>query len=252
MAGDDELARIRAAYSDRDQAPTAPGYSWADRSYRLYMQQLEEAVLAELAHAGRGLAGARVLEVGCGSGYFLARMLDYGAQRASGIDLMEARVEAARERHPHLEVVAGDASSMPYEDASFDVVTQFTCLSSVLDPELRRDIAADMWRVLAPGGAILSYDMRRPSAPMRALARLRDALVARRSAGAPPAPVTPTVPIELDELRALFPGGRLRARSVGLPPEVSAVLGGHRWATELAATVPFIRTHLVAVVVKDR
>ena len=42
--------------------------------------------------AGVDPLGKRVLEVGCGGGYYLSRFLDYGAARATGIDLMEQRV----------------------------------------------------------------------------------------------------------------------------------------------------------------
>ena len=59
-----------------------------------------------------------MLEVGCGSGYFLSRFLDYGAAHAAGIDLMEHRIAQARERDPRLELVAGDASRLPWEDGS--------------------------------------------------------------------------------------------------------------------------------------
>ena len=82
-----------------------------------------------------GSRAAGVLEVGCGSGYFLHRLYEYGAAHAAGIDLMDDRVAQGRERYPTLELVAGDASELPWDDGSFDVVTQFTCLSSVLDAD---------------------------------------------------------------------------------------------------------------------
>ena len=85
---------------------------------------------------------------------------------------MEDRIAIARERYPRLELVAGDATSLPWPEQSFDLVTQFTCLSSVLDHDVRRAIAAEMWRVLAPGGAIVSYDARAPRGPIRAFRRL--------------------------------------------------------------------------------
>jgi SAM-dependent methyltransferase len=238
-----ELERIRAAYRERDAAASA-AYSWADAGYRFYMQELEWALLRDLGRAGVALGGADVLEVGCGSGYFLHRLHEYGAARAAGIDLMEARVEDARARYPTLELVAGDAAALPWPDASFDVVTHFTCLSSVLDPGLRRAIAAEMWRVCRPDGAIVSYDMRRTPAPIRALGRLH----ARRAAG--DAPVTPTTPIELDELHALFPHGHLTHRVVSLNVDLGRQAARGRLVAMAAAALPFLRTHLLAIVRK--
>ncbi len=47
---------------------------------------------------------------------------------------------------------------MPFPDASFDLVMQFTLFTSILNDEVKRAIAAEMVRVLAPGGRILWYD----------------------------------------------------------------------------------------------
>jgi SAM-dependent methyltransferase len=238
-----ELQRIRAAYRDRDAAPGA-AYSWTEPGYRFYMQELEWALLRDLGRVGVSLGGADVLEVGCGSGYFLHRMYEYGAARAVGIDLMEERIEGARQRYPALEFVAGDAAALAWDDASFDVVTQYTCLSSVLDPSLRRAIAAEMWRVTRPGGAVVSYDMRRTPAPIRALGRLH----ARRYGDG--VPHTPTTPIELEELRAIFPGGELTHRIVSLNVDIGRQAARGRLLATAASALPFLRTHLLAIVRK--
>jgi SAM-dependent methyltransferase len=244
-----ELERIRTAYRVRDGAATpaaAPVSPWSGAGYRFYMQRLEWELLAALRRAGAEVAGAQVLEVGCGSGYFLHRLREYGAAEAAGIDLMEDRIDQARERYPTLELVAGDASELPWDDGSFDLVTHFTCLSSVLDPSLRAAIADDMWRVLRPGGLIVSYDMRGRPWPMRAAGALRARLLPAAPAGA----VTPTTPIVLDELRRLWPAGDLRHRAVTLSPELWPLAERGRWLAELAAMVPALRTHLLATVRK--
>jgi SAM-dependent methyltransferase len=243
-----ELERIRAAYRERDSGSGGAGpaqSAWSRPEYRFYMQRLERDQLAALDRAGARLAGGRALEVGCGSGYFLHRLEEYGAAEAAGIDLMEERIAQARRRYPTLELVAGDAGNLPWEDGSFDVVTQFTCLSSILDPSLRARIAGEMWRVLRPGGVLLSYDMRRTPWPMRTLGRLR-----ARRAGPPAAPVTPTTPIQLEELRRLWPGGELRHQVVTATPEVAALAVRTRWLAELLAAVPALRTHLLVTVRK--
>jgi SAM-dependent methyltransferase len=244
-----ELERIRAAYRERDSDGAASGpparSAWSDPGYRFYMQALEWEMLAALDRAGARLAGGRVLEVGCGSGYFLHRLREYGAAHAAGIDLMDDRIAAARERYPTLELVAGDASRLPWEDASFDVVAQITCLSSVLDATLRAEIAADMWRVLRPGGAILSYDMRPIPRVLGALRGWR-----ARRAGPAGGPVTPTTPIGVDELRRMWPAGDVRCRTVGVLPELAALAGTARWIANVAALVPPVRTHLMATVGK--
>ena len=107
---DAELERIKEEYRARDAATTSP-YRWDNPGYVAYMQALERALLRALADAGVALEGARVLDVGCGSGYFLHRFREYGAGECHGIDLMEERIAAARERYPGLELRVGSATA---------------------------------------------------------------------------------------------------------------------------------------------
>jgi SAM-dependent methyltransferase len=235
---DREAERIRAEYGRRDSAAASRATGWLDPVQRLQLQELEWGLLEELGRAGVPLAGARALEVGCGSGYFLSRLLDYGAAEGVGIDLVEERIAIARERFPQLELVVGDASALPWPDASFGLVTQFTCLSSVLDGEVRRAIAAEMWRVLAPGGAIVSYDMRPLPGPIRAFRRL----VARG-----PAPPAATTPVAVDELREAFPGATLHDRTVGVDLELARLLRRLRLPVRLAAGIAPLSAHALVV-----
>ncbi|MGN6372014.1 MAG: class I SAM-dependent methyltransferase [Solirubrobacteraceae bacterium] len=241
-----ELERIREAYRQRDAGGAPTRSPWLEPVFRLHRREMERAVLEEIANAGVGLAGARVLEVGCGSGELLSRFLDYGAGQASGIDLMEDRIATANRRYPSLELMVGDASRLPWQDESFDLVTQFTCLSSVLDSALRRAVAAEMWRVLAPGGLLLSYDMRPPALPIRALRLLVRAY--RRTS--PPQRKTPVSPLSAVELRSWFPGARLR--SVGLDSDVARHACRVRAVEQLALAVPWLRVHTLAVAQKPQ
>ena len=83
-----------------------------------------------------------------------------------GIDLMEYRIEAARALCPsdtYLSVE--DAQHLPFEAQGFDVVSQLTVFSSILDPAVQRNVAAEIDRVLKPGGLVLWYDMKGRHAP---------------------------------------------------------------------------------------
>ena len=153
-----ELDRLRDEYRVRDAAAETP-YRWDNPGYVSYMQIVERELLRGLADAGVELAGARVLDVGCGGGYFLHRLSEYGAGECHGIDLMESRIEDARQRYPGLAWHVGSATKLPFEDGSFELVTQFTCLSSIVDDAARSAAASEMRRV-AGGGWILSLDLR--------------------------------------------------------------------------------------------
>lgn len=99
-----------------------------------------------------GVAPGRVLDIGCSSGDYLARMRDLGWQ-AQGIELDAEAARHARETHS-LEVVAGRAEERlrDYADASFDLVTMWHVLEHLTDPSR---VLAEVSRVLRPGGLLL-------------------------------------------------------------------------------------------------
>lgn len=242
--GQSEIDRVRAAYEERDAAPAANAYySWENPAYVRYMQDLERRQLDALRQAGVRLAGARVLDVGCGSGYFLHRLGDYGAGPLSGVELMPNRARAAMERYPALDVHVGSATEMPFDDGVFDLVTQFTCLSSVLDPAVRSAIGAEMVRVTRPGGAILSVDMR----PVPVLRRLRSLARRLRRSGPPAAGGTPVEPLAAAELRRIIGLEPAASRLAGLPEDAGPLVARSRAAASILDATRLLRTHLIVV-----
>jgi ubiquinone/menaquinone biosynthesis C-methylase UbiE len=91
-----------------------------------------------------------VLEAGCGTGLILERLASFAA-RAEGFDLSPGMLEKARARG--LTVREGSVTSIPYPDASFDVVCSFKVLAHV--PDIRTALA-EMARVTRPGGVVLA------------------------------------------------------------------------------------------------
>jgi SAM-dependent methyltransferase len=220
-----ELDRIRAAYGERDAGTETP-YRWSNPGYVIYMQLLERALLRALDDTGTPLAGACVLDVGCGSGYFLHRLSEYGAGECHGIDLLASPINAAREQYPGQEWHVGSATELPFEDGSFDLVTQFTCLSSILDDATRAAAAREMLRVAGRDGHVLSLDMRRGSHP--------------GSAG------TPTIGLDEDALRSLFGEPRLLQR-VALRFDLSQIAGRHALLAQTLALARPLRSHLLGL-----
>jgi len=159
---DAELERIRKEYRVRDAGKTSP-YRWDNPGYIVYMQALEREVLRGLSDAGVGLDGARVLDVGCGTAYLLHRLREYGAGECHGIDLLEDRIADGHRRYPGLVLHVGSATDLPFDDGYFDLVTQFTCLSSILDDDVRSKATHEMLRVTS--GWLLSVDMRSGGVP---------------------------------------------------------------------------------------
>jgi len=95
--------------------------------------------------------GQSVLDVGCGTGVFLALAAARGA-RVHGVDASEDLVALARERVPGADVRVGEMEALPYGDDSFDVVTGFNSFFFADDMAAALGEAA---RVAKPGAPVL-------------------------------------------------------------------------------------------------
>lgn len=87
--------------------------------------------------------GVRWLDVATGTGEVARRAAAAGA-KVTGIDIAPAMVEAARAKVPEASFDAADAQALPYEDASFDVVS--SCFGAIFAPD-QEAVAAELARV---------------------------------------------------------------------------------------------------------
>ncbi len=114
----------------------------------------------------RGVDAPVVLDVACGTGRFLAHLLDAVPKaRAAGLDLSPfylARAHALLEGGRAVSLVADNAESMPFRDGYFDAVSS-VFLFHELPPRARRRVAGEIHRVLVPGGRAVICDAAQPS-----------------------------------------------------------------------------------------
>ena len=94
--------------------------------------------------------GARVLDVGCGSGDLLAHLAQRGFSTA-GIDPAPGMVALARDRVPAADIRSADAEDLPWPADAFDLVTAVNALQFADDTD---DALAQLVRVTAPDGAV--------------------------------------------------------------------------------------------------
>lgn len=98
------------------------------------------------------LQPGRVLEVGCGTGEFAARVVSaLPDAEVVAIDQSERLVDVTATRGVTARVA--DVQALPFDDASFDVVAALWMLYHV--PDLHRGLA-EIRRVLRPGGTFVS------------------------------------------------------------------------------------------------
>jgi SAM-dependent methyltransferase len=155
-----EEARIRAVYAKRGVED--PRYSWFNPAYQFMAQQRERQLLKLLRqYELADLKSKAILEVGCGTGQWLRDFIKWGAvpENIAGIDLLLDRALRARELCPSgVNIQCASAAQLPFCSEKFDIVLQATVFTSILDNELKYQIAAEMLRVVKADGLILWYD----------------------------------------------------------------------------------------------
>jgi len=206
---------------------------WFDPGYLFRVHAQERLFLDTLKMQGfRNLAGCRILDVGCGFGYWLRRYAEWGAlpRDLHGVDVVEERIMAARRRSPPgIDLRCRDAVDLDFADATFDIVSMSLVLSLIPDDTTRIEIAAEVARVVKPGAIVLWYDFRYPSprggAEMIAMTRRR---IARA-----------------------FPGFELRLRSASAVPPITRRLAGHAWGLcSWLDYIPPLNSHYVGALIK--
>jgi SAM-dependent methyltransferase len=102
-----------------------------------------------------GSGQARVLEVGCGTGFWLA-LLDAVVGHTWGLDLSTGMLRQAQRRAPGARLIQGQAGALPWVAASFDLIICVNALHHFPDP---RGWVAEARRLLRPGGTLVNVGL---------------------------------------------------------------------------------------------
>ena len=125
------------------------------------------------ARALGAVPGEQVLDLAAGTGTSSEPLADHGV-RVVACDLSTGMLAVGKRRRPDLAFVAGDATALPFADASFDAVTISFGLRNVVDTSAA---LREMLRVTRPGGRLVICEFSRPSAA--AFRRLYDVYLTR-------------------------------------------------------------------------
>ena len=198
--------RFRHLFMHSDGSMT--GWFGDPEHYERFATRLQRRLRTRVAADVAALqlpAGAHVLDVGTGPGRLPVEIARRSPQvRVTGLDVSPRMIEAATAAiEPGQQVTAevGDVAKLPYRDGSVDLVV--STLSQHHWPD-RAAALAELARVLAPGGRIWIYDLRRA---------LRTAQVAAAVA-------VPGSDVRVERVRAGVLGrllGRLTVQPAGVP-----------------------------------
>lgn len=214
-----EQDRLRAIYG-RYSADERRARAWSAENAG-NRQIRAELVAAALEWVGTPQTTGELVDIGCGSGWWVESLALRGAKphQLYGLELLPHRAEAARRRIPGAHIVEGDAGRLPWESDRFRAATLFTVLSSMGSAEKQTQALKEAVRVLRPGGHLLIWEPRvlnprNPDTRLVRLAALRDAL-----------------------------GSDLEVRAITVLPALARRLGRLSGAYPVLARIPLLRTH---------
>jgi SAM-dependent methyltransferase len=111
-----------------------------------------------------GVHAERSLEIGCGFGRLSPVFAEFSDAHL-GVDINPAALALARTTYPDLEFRDSSVTALPFEDDRFGLISTWTVVQHVPPDRIER-AAAEILRVLAPGGTLLiCEETRYPEAP---------------------------------------------------------------------------------------
>lgn len=168
-------SEIRKTYASVSQEPEKDfifptGRAWAeDLGYPDELSRVPDFVAESFAGVanpwslGRLEPGERVLDVGSGAGVdsLVAALMVGPEGSVTGIDMTREMLEKARRGAEELgrtnvTFVEGEAESMPFDDASFDVIVSNGVIDLIPDKDA---VFGELYRVLVPGGRLQIADV---------------------------------------------------------------------------------------------
>ena len=228
---DDDITRLKEEYAARTKRLAGSDrYSLDNPAYLFAIQQRERQIIKLLGKAYlSNLHVKKVLEVGCGEGGVLLDLLKFCSipNCLFGIDLLLDRLQIAKSRLLGSHFVNANGQNLPYRAQSFDLLLQFTALSSILNPTIREKMAAEMLRVLKADGGILWYDFwwNPTNAQTRGIQRR--------------------------EIKALFPQCRFKIKKITLAPPIARKIVPISWVgANLLESLKIFNSHYLVLIEK--
>jgi SAM-dependent methyltransferase len=121
-------------------------------AYARFMGRYSEPLADRFVELAGVRSGMRALDVGCGPGVQTARLVErLGAERVAAVDPSPPFVAAAQARCPGVDVRAGRAEELPFEDGVFDVALAGLVVHFMSDPVAG---LREMARVVRDGGTV--------------------------------------------------------------------------------------------------
>jgi SAM-dependent methyltransferase len=157
MRGADKGRRYSCLQEKGETMTECESWQVSGDAAEVYEQYFVPAIFGQWAprvvDAAQVRSGDRVLDIGCGTGVLARVAAEHVAAKSqvTGLDLNHGMLAVARRLQPQVDWRQGDARTLPFADASYDVVMSQFALMYFSD---RTAALKEMVRVLRPGGRL--------------------------------------------------------------------------------------------------
>lgn len=226
-----ESARIISEYQRRETEISKDLYAPWQAAENFILAERKARAAHLLFHLGKfPQSSDSCLEIGYGKIGWLADLISWGVSEKNlhGIELSAERAGIAQNALPSADLRVGSATLLPWANNFFRFVIVSTVFSSILDSEIRKMIVAEIERVLMREGVVIFYDL--------AVGNPRNKNVEAVKAG---------------QIKEIFPNFAGEIKRLTLAPPVARFAAPKSFAlAALLNALPFLRTHLLAILVK--
>jgi ubiquinone/menaquinone biosynthesis C-methylase UbiE len=126
-------------------------------AYDVFTPESNVRLVSTCMRLARLEPGARVADLGCGSGVFTDLLHNLGYD-AVGLDISPKLIALGRAKYPNVEFHEGDVEHLPFATGSLDGVLLSGLVHHLPDPARCAD---EVFRVLKPGGSFVAFDPNR-------------------------------------------------------------------------------------------
>jgi len=230
MTDHNEIDNIRSRYEKRKESdsrynPLLPSVYMPDREKEIKLIRLFTK------NGFVNLNDKKLLEIGGGGGQNILMLLRLGFQPDNIYfnELLEDRFEDAKNRLPQgISFHYGNALDLNFQPESFDFILQSMVFTSILDNNMKSNLAHKIWQWLKPGGSVIWYDF------------IYDNPRNKDVKG-----------ISLKALKKYFPEAKIQFNSLTLAPPLSRMVTKiHPGLYNFFNFFPFLRTHILCLIEK--
>lgn len=133
------------------------------QEYNVFTCASNARLIDRVVALGKWEQGTTVIDLGCGSGVF-SQLIKERGYVTFGLDISQGIMRIGKRDYPELAFVAGDVEHLPFADNSLPGVLLSGIVHHFSKPE---KFAAEVFRVLKPGGRFVAFDPNRRNPFMR-------------------------------------------------------------------------------------